>query len=295
MILIAGGEADPQLRLLVARAAALGLPHRAVLHREGGGLRLGWDLETDALTLDGEALAPTAAFVRQDVFRFLATKRPIDREDARAWKALLDGWLWAHPAVRLLNRGFAMRDAVSKPLALVWAREAGLAIPRTTIHSDKASAEAALADAPTIYKPVAGGDMARALEADALGRVSTPWLARPYIFQERLVPPETRVFRVGARLLAYRVEAPTLDYRETRDVTVTKAEVPDGIAAPLVALMDRLGLRWGAADFKTREATGEPVFLEVNSNPMFAAFDRAGEGDLTAAMLGWLAGSDDDA
>ena len=57
-------------------------------------------------------------------------------------------------------------------------------------------------------------------------------------------------------------------------------------------LTDRIGLTYTAADFKAREETGELVFLETNSNPMFAAFDVASEGRLVDAMLDWLLGND---
>ena len=289
MLLIAGGAADPQIALLRGRAAERGIDHRVLLTGPGGGVELVWDLESGALRLGGEVIVPGAAFVRQDVFLFLRTKRQLDRDDGRAWKVLLDGWLWSNPDVRLFNRGFAMKDAVNKPLALLWAREAGLAIPRTALHASVAAARAALEAGPVVYKPVAGGDMCRALDTAALDRVSAPHLPRPYIFQERLVPPETRVFRIGERLMAFRVEADALDYRTAGgDVRIAPVPVPEGVTEGLLALTDRLGLNWAAADFKAREGSGEPIFLEVNSSPMFAAFDRASGGALVDGMLDWL-------
>ena len=289
MLLIAGGEADPQLGRMIARAKARNLPLRTILHGEGGGLRLEWDLAGGVLRCDGEPVAPTGAFVRQDVFRFLSTKRQIDRDDARSWKVMLDGWLWSHPEIRLFNRNFALKDAMNKPLALVWAREAGLPVPETVLHSSVAVAETALGKAPVVYKPVGGGDMCRELDTEALGKVPDPHLPRPYIFQEKLVPPEIRVFRVGEQFFAFQIEADALDYRTVGGAAkVTQVEPPAEVLDGLRALTDRIGLTWTAADFKTREATGELVFLEVNSNPMFAAFDHASEGQLVDGMLDWL-------
>lgn len=289
MLLIAGGEADPQLRRMIVRAEARGLPLTTLLHGEGGGLSLDWNLETGTLRRDGKPVEATGAFVRQDVFRFLSSKRQLDRDDARSWKVMLDGWLWSHPEIRLFNRAFAMKDAMNKPLALVWAREAGLPVPETVLHSSVAVAEAALARAPVVYKPVAGGDMCRELDTEALGKVGAPHLPRPYIFQEKLVPPEIRVFRVGARFFAFRIDADALDYRTVGGAAkVTEVEPPDEILDGLRALTDRIGFTYTAADFKTRESTGELVFLEANSNPMFAAFDVASEGRLVDAMLDYL-------
>jgi len=223
------------------------------------------------------------------VFRFLQTNKQIDRDDARSWKIMIDGWLWSHPEVRLFNRAFAMKDAVNKPLALVWARQAGLPVPATTLHSSVAIADAALDRAAVVYKPVGGGDMCRELDAEALGRVSDPYLPRPYIFQEKLVPPEIRIFRVGEQFFAFQIEADALDYRTVGgDAKVIEVEPPAHLLEGLRELTDRFGLTYTAADFKTRADTGELVFLETNSNPMFAAFDVASEGRLVDAMLDWL-------
>ncbi len=52
--------------------------------------------------------------------------------------------------------------------------------------------------------------------------------------------------------------------------------------------MDRLGLDFGAADFKICPRTGARLFLEVNSAPMFAGFDRAAGGALADTILDWL-------
>jgi D-alanine-D-alanine ligase-like ATP-grasp enzyme len=49
--------------------------------------------------------------------------------------------------------------------------------------------------------------------------------------------------------------------------------------------MTRLGLDFGAADFKTDPDTGELIFLELNTSPMFAKFDLVSGGQLTAAII----------
>ena len=292
MLLIAGGEADPQLRRMIDRARVRELPLKTLLHRDGGQLLLDWDVASGALRSEGEDIEVTGAFVRQDVFRFLQTKKQIDRDDARSWKILIDGWLWSHPDIRLFNRAFAMKDAVNKPLALVWAREAGLPIPQTVLHSSVPVAKAALVHAPVVYKPVGGGDMCRELDTEALDRVTDDYLPRPYIFQEKLVPPEIRIFRVGEEFFAFQIDADALDYRTVGgDAKVTEVEPPAHLLDGLRKLTDCFGLTYTAADFKTREETGELVFLETNSNPMFAAFDVASEGRLVDAMLDWLTGA----
>ena len=288
-LIIAGGDGDPQLMRLLKRALTRDVRVRALLHGDSGAPELVWDLESDELRDEHGPIIAEAAFVRQDVFRFLKTGKEIDRAAASSWKRSFDGWLWAHPRIRIFNRGFALRDAVNKPLALIWAKEAGLPIPKTTLHASKAWAEKMAAETGShIYKPVGGGAHARPVIADELEKVHTHHLPHPYIFQARLVPPELRLFRVGDRFFAFHVEADTLDYRDDKKARVKEADTPEHLAHGLRTLTDRLGLTYAAADFKTDPESGDLLFLEVNSNPMFAAFDQASRGQLIDAMLDYL-------
>ena len=289
MLLIAGGETDTQLQRMVDRARARGITLTTLLHSAEDDLPLVWDLETGSLRVGTAEIRAKAAFVRQDVFRYLATRNPTDQMTARNWKVMFDGWVWSNPDIRLFNRDFAMKDAVNKPLALIWARDAGLPIPRTSIHASKDEAEASLERGAVVYKPVAGGDMCRELEAGALERVVKPHLPRPYIFQERLVAPDLRIFRVGERFYAFEIEADALDYRTVGgDAEIRRVTVPLHLLGPLRKLTNRLGLTYAAADFKASAESDALIFLEVNSNPMFAAFDHASDGALVDGMLDWL-------
>ncbi len=289
MLLVAGGAADTQLRRMIDRAKARGITLTTLLHSPDDDLPLVWDLETGSLRVGTVEIAATAAFIRQDVFRYLATRKATDQTDARNWKVLFDGWVWSNPDIRIFNRDFAMKDAVNKPLALIWARDAGLPVPRTSIHASKDEALASLESAPVVYKPVAGGDMCRALDREALGRVRKPHLPRPYIFQERLVAPDLRIFRVGERFYAFEIEADALDYRTVGgQARIKRVTVPLHLLGPLRKLTNRLGLTYAAADFKASAESDALIFLEVNSSPMFAAFDHASDGALVDGMLDWL-------
>ena len=58
---------------------------------------------------------------------------------------------------------------------------------------------------------------------------------------------------------------------------------------PMMDLCDRLGLDFAAADFM-RGPRGKGLhFLEVNSQPMFTAFDQACGGKLCDAIIDHLA------
>lgn len=285
-LVIAGGDGDPQLMRFLKRALTRDISVRALLHGDSGAPELIWDLGSGDLRDEHGPITADAAFVRQDVFRYLRSGKDADRSTAGAWKRTLDGWLWSRPDIQIFNRGFALRDAVNKPLALIWAKEAGLSIPKTIVHASKPLAEKMAADAGShIYKPVGGGAHARPVIAGELEKLRTRHLPHPYIFQACLVPPELRLFRVGHRFFAFNVEASTLDYRDDKSARVVETKPPAHLLGGMKTLTDRLGLTYAAADFKTDPESGELLFLEVNSNPMFAAFDQAAEGRLIDGML----------
>jgi hypothetical protein len=113
-------------------------------------------------------------------------------------------------------------------------------------------------------------------------------LPAPAIVQERLVPPEIRVYRIHQRCFAYQLVAEALDYRATADCVirpVAEADLPDGFTARLATLMDCLQMDFGAADFKACPRTGQWQFLEINDGPMFAAFDAVSGGRVTEALV----------
>lgn len=224
---------------------------------------LTWDLADDVLRIDGEALAPRAVFLRHDVFSTPSATR------AYAWYTTVLSWAMSHPDVRLLNRHHA--GHLLKPQQLLLARECGLAIPSTVITNDLA-ALSAMSD--RIVKPVAGGEYTQPLTAalaSAPRRANA--LAAPAIVQETLVPPELRIYRAGDRFVSFHVVANTLDYRTDAHARVVPVPNDRRLVAGLRALTDALHLDFAAADFKQCPRTKRMLFLEVNSGPMFAAFD----------------------
>jgi hypothetical protein len=289
-ILVIGGDADFNLGSLTARLEERGCPHRAVSVGATGNPSVVWDLQGDLLTVDGEEVRAAGAFVRHDVFTHLADRRPATAQRASAWHATLAGWLWAHPAVRLLNRRASAPS--NKPYHLVEARRAGLEIPRTLVTNDRARLEEEAAARPMVAKPVPGGGYCHPLAdvlAAAPGRDGRT--ASPAIVQNRLEPPEVRVYAVGGRFIPFSVQSELLDYRASRDTRVEPlplSAVPAALVAGLGRLMDTLGMDYGAADFKTDPDTGRLVFLELNSSPMFAAFDAAAGGVVSDAIIDFL-------
>jgi len=289
-ILVVGGDADFNLGSLRTRLDERGCPHRAVSVGATGNPSVIWDLQRDLLTVDGQEVRASGAFVRYDVFTHLADKRPATAQRASAWHATLAGWLYAHPDVRLLNRSVAA--PAIKPFHLVMAMRAGLEVPYTLVTNDRARLAEESATRAMIAKPVPGGGYCQPLE-EALAQAPERdgRTASPAIVQNRLEPPEVRVYGVGGRFIPFNVRSDVLDYRtsqETRVEAMDLGDVPPGIVSGLGRLMDALGMDYGAADFKTDPETGRLTFLELNAAPMFAAFDAASGHAVSDAIIDFL-------
>jgi hypothetical protein len=295
VLLIAGGPTDQSVQSILTRMRQRGI--------DGAELRMGtdpppalaWDLQRDGLTVDGAELCPGGVFLRYDVFSVLADSRPATQFRSQAWFTTLHGWMLAHPGVRMLNRRY--RGETNKAFILDLARRCGVAIPITLITNDLAQVERRAEEiGPLVAKPVAGGGYAQKVEelletTERRGGRS----AAPAFVQQRLVPPEVRVYAVGAaerrRFVAFRVESAALDYRadhDSRVVPLPLEEVDARAVAGLGRLMDALEMDYGAADFKADADTGELRFLEVNSSPMFAGFDAVSDFAVSDAILDWL-------
>lgn len=282
MLLIAGGESDPNLHALAEVAAEMAVPWLDMRVPVGISPPFHWDLSAPhGAPWGDEACQPTGAFIRQDVFAALNDPRPAVHSRAAGWHAALQGWLLAHPEVRVFNRHIGA-VAFNKPAALLRAQAVGLRIAPTWVSNDVARLRARLSQ-PTIAKPVAGGGLCQTLE-EALSGVDVAFSAMPALIQPRLVAPELRVFVVGDTPLAFEVSSPSLDYRAQQDADVIAVPVPSQAEA-LCRLMTEFGMDFGAADFKTDPDTGELVFLELNTSPMFARFNQASDGALCRAMI----------
>ena len=286
-LLIVGGDADPNITALLAAAGRSGVPYQKMLVGKTSHPSLTWDLGTGQLWLEGEPVQCTAAFVRHDVFTALQDGQASSHYRALAWHTAVTGWLSSHPEVFIFNRR-NLNHVTNKPLVLKLARDYGLAVPETLITNDGNH----LAHyQEKVVKPINGGGYCESL-AEVLER--TPLkdgrAAAPAIIQQRLVPPEIRIYAVGNQYFAFNVISSELDYRATQNCRVEFVEdvLSLGLTDSLGKLLDKLGLDFAAADFKTCPTTGRLLFLEVNTGPMFAAFDRASNGKLCNAMLEYL-------
>ena len=284
-LLIAGGDADPNITALLAAAERDGVSCHKLLVGKSSHPSLTWDITTAELLLENQPVECDAAFVRADVFTALRDGQATSQYRAVAWHTAVSGWLAARTDVFIFNRR-NFNQLTNKPLVLKLARDCGLAIPQTLITNDRDRLEVFLSNGAGVVKPINGGGYCEPLD-DVLERtpVKDGRVAAPAIVQQQLVPPEVRIYAIGDRYFAFNVISPELDYRVTQNCRVEPTAVPAELSSRFALLLAKLGLDFAAADFKTCPATGQLLFLEVNTGPMFAAFDHATNGELCRTML----------
>lgn len=283
-LLLAGGEDDPNLVALLKAAANAGIETQELRISSAESPAFSWDPATGVARLAGQELKPGGAFIRYDAFASMKDPRPAVNSRALGWYQTLMGWLLSQRSIRIFNREIS-EIASNKPASLFAAREAGLSIPATLVTNEVESFGVDERNL-LVAKPVAGGDFCHPL-ADALNKAELRGglAAIPAIVQTRLVAPEIRIYVIGQFAFAFEVRSSSLDYRVKQDAElILLPEVPKELSM-LRKLMAWLGMDFGAADFKTDPDTGQLLFLELNSSPMFARFDRECGGQLCKAII----------
>lgn len=287
MLLIAGGEFDPNIVCLLRAARKLRRLHLPLLVGASRSPVLTWEMPTDRLWIDQKRIRPTAAFIRHDVFGNMRDERQETAYRAFAWYSTVAAYIDAHPEIRSFNR---KHDGGLKPHQLHLAREVGLEVPWTLVTNDVTRLRREAKRRRLVTKPVNGGEYCQKL-ADVLPGTEVRGSAAPApaIVQEELVQPDVRIFRIGTHYLSFTIAHRGLDYRTTEDAVVTQnVSIDTSIQRRLEHLTDELGLDYAAADFKADPVSGRLKFLEVNSAPMFLAFDAAAKGKLARALLDHL-------
>lgn len=287
--LLAGGDQDPNLTVLADAATKAGTAIVDLRTTAVAGPAFCWNIEAARAQISDRKIDVSAAFIRYDVFSSTKDPRPEVSARALGWYQTISGWLLSEPAIRMFNREMALA-ATNKPAVLAAAQIGGLPIPETLVTNDISK----LPDDQTefmIAKPVPGGDYCYSLP-DALKKAGLRdgLAATPAIVQQRLAPPEVRIYVIGQFTFAFEIRSESLDYRVKQDADLVLLREAPKEATKLRELMSRLGLDFGAADFKTDPKTGQLLFLEVNTSPMFARFDYVSGGQLCAAMIQELSG-----
>jgi len=289
MILVAGGQLDFNLGALLRRMLRRRV--KFVSAAVGPRLvpRLTIDLQRDRLRLDGRTIRPTACFMRHDVFLAQSLQTAEANAAALNWYAAIKGWELAHDDVRGFNKKSLATES-NKLRNLYVAAQHGLVVPRTILTNEFASARKVLRGA-LIQKPAAGGEHTSMLGDFLDAQAAATLVGRyPRFIQRRLLRPELRVYRIGDAMLGFALTSPDIDYRSRQRVRLKPARVPAALRDKLFGLCETLGLDFAAADFMRDPRSKELCFLELNSQPMFAAFDAVCGGKLCDAIIDALAG-----
>lgn len=186
--------------------------------------------------------------------------------------------------VFVLDRLEVVRRAQLKSLQLALARRVGLEVPRTLVSNDPTAVRAFAARNPEgiITKMMASfavldeGGREQVVFTNPVSEEDLEDLEGlslcPMTFQERLTKAvELRVTVVGDQVMAASIDSQSLpraqeDWRREGAAFAQawqRYELPPAVHAGTLALMDALGLNYGAFDFVVTPQ-GRHVFLEVN-------------------------------
>ncbi|MFF1276999.1 ATP-grasp ribosomal peptide maturase [Streptomyces marokkonensis] len=237
------------------------------------------DLATDYRTVELSRVG--AVYYRAPgAFRFpKGMSGPEERFAAAQARAGLGGVLSALEC-RWVNHPAALARAEYKPVQLAAARACGLRIPPTLITNRPADVVAFATEmgGPIVCKPLASpvlienGQLTSMYTQrltlsdlqDLRGINTTAHLFQAWVSKDH----EVRLTVIGQRMLAAAIHAGSdAAYEDWRSdygsLTYTTTLVPEDVAAGMMRLMERLHLRYGAADFIV-DPDGAWTFLEVN-------------------------------
>jgi glutathione synthase/RimK-type ligase-like ATP-grasp enzyme len=180
------------------------------------------------------------------------------------------------------------------------AHEVGLVVPRTLVTNDPVRARSFANDCSrVIFKAFTSHASAwretRLLKTEHLEAIETLRLA-PVIFQE-FVPAahDLRVTVVGRQVFACAIQIEQGDYEFDYRVglsraRIVRADLPQDARCRLLALMDRLGLSFGAIDLR-QKPDGSCVFLEINPAGEWLFLRPENSAEITWAVADLLTGS----
>lgn len=278
-LLIVGGESDPNTRRVIDQAHIREVDYSVWDTDRTESIRVAWDFDSPRLDLDATTVEPHAVFLRYNVFAGDPGRNAAVFEAVQAF-------LLAWPQIGMLNRP-VVTDANNKSRNLRWARESGFEIPKTLVMADLSPLRTMPDPSGHVIKPLGGGAHTRPVasavaEPDRLGELG------PQFVQNHLRGENLRLFSIGGRMFAFRLTTSAVDYRDDDDVGVEAIGVPGELVEPTRRLVERTEFDYCALDFRCVEGVSRPVFLEINSFPMFVRFDDAADNALADAILDFL-------
>jgi glutathione synthase/RimK-type ligase-like ATP-grasp enzyme len=228
----------------------------------------------------------------------------ITDDDARGfahgeWHEALHG-LYALLECPWMNPPQADELASHKAHQLRVASTLGMRVPDTLMTSDPEAARAFIerhGPGGTIHKIFAATYKVwretRVVREQDLALLESVRLA-PVIFQERIpAVADVRVTVVGGEVFPMAIDTRHTGYDVDFRINMARARtsaiaLPDDVVEFLHRLMDRLGIVYGAVDFRLTPE-GEYVFLEINPAGEFLFVEQGAGHPITDAVAGWLA------
>lgn len=203
-----------------------------------------------------------------------------------------------------LNHPYQIGYAEYKPVQLRAAVACGLSVPRTLVTNEPETARAFVtAVGRAVCKPFSGSGV---YDDDGLrqvfctvvepGRCDSPSISRTmHLFQEAVLKDhEIRLTVVDDQFFAARIDgnspAAQVDWRSDYDaLSYQIVDTPHHVHKCVSALLDRLGLRFGALDFAVAP-DGAWWFLECNPNGQWAWIEDETGAPISAALADALEG-----
>ncbi|WP_246127241.1 ATP-grasp ribosomal peptide maturase, partial [Embleya hyalina] len=314
-VLVLSGRFDPTADLVVEelnkravpvfRADPAEFPLELSVAASFDGVTWSGTLRNDRRSLDLAAVR-SVYYRRPTRPRFPAGMSAPARRIAEREARLGFGGLLAALPCRWLPPPGRAADAEYKPLQMRVAAECGLTVPRTLITNDPAAARAFAGEVagPVVYKPfgpvrgvVDGESMAVYANVVDPAALDDPAIATTaHLFQAAVVKAyECRLTVVAGRVFAAEIhagsDAARVDWRRDYDSLSYKiCDPPPAVTRSVLAMLDALGLPYGAFDFVITPA-GEWVMLEVNPSGQYAFVEQATGLPVTAAIADYLEGA----
>lgn len=288
-LLLVGGDTDFNLNHILQEAQKNNIVARTCYTGMNGIPEINLDIKNNIFNVNGHDFKTKALFIRPDVMTYQASKNIDHHRLASDWFDIFIGWALANDSIKILNRGYYNRNKINKVTNLLIAKKLGINIPET-YFTNSLDFMNKKNDGEWIEKPVHGGKHTILLDMGSKKAEKNNVSMCPITLQKKMEKPELRFFRSGNAYRAFTMDSPSLDYRENQDATVVEVPFPEQHKEKFIQMTDILGLDFAAADYITDPVTGELTFLEVNSGPMFTAFDIAAKGGLCQDMFKALLG-----
>lgn len=311
-VLILANERDPS-----ADAMVLALAERAVeVHRIDtawfptrlsmsarlrGGHWTGY-LRTEHRLIDFEDI--TAAWYRSPrAYQFPDGLSDVERSHANVEAKYGLGGVLASLPVLWVNHPARLADAAYKPLQLAVAARCGLAVPDTMITNDPTQVRRFVAEGNTVTKMLGAISIVESGQrkfahtrivddadlSDLRGIEHTTHQFQRWADKQH----EARMIVIGDRINAFAIHAGSaagyVDWRTDYDTnTYEVVDPPVDVADGVHALMNKLGLAYGAIDFVIGPS-GEWTFLEINPGGQYGWLEDHAGVDLTGQLADLLA------